>query len=64
MKRFAIIFAAFAAFAAAFRPAAHPQPSPAAIIHPARATPQSVKQIDAAEQYNVWEMQQGAIGLD
>lgn len=64
MKRFAIIFAAFLAFAAAFRPAAHPQQAPASIVQPHRATPQSVKQIDAAEQYNVWEMQQGAIGLD
>ena len=64
MKRFAIIFAAFVAFAAAFRPAAHPQPAPAAIVHPQHATPQSVQQIDAAEQYNVWEMNQGAIGLD
>jgi len=64
MKRYAIIFAAFVAFAAAFRPAAHPQPAPAAIVQPHRATPQSVKQIDAAEQYNVWEMNQGAIGLD
>ena len=64
MKRIAIIFAAFVAFAAAFRPAAHPQPAPAAIVHSHRATPQSVRQIDAAEQYNVWEMQQGAMGLD
>lgn len=64
MKRIAIIFAAFLAFAAAFRPAAHPPQAPAAIVQPHRATPQSVKQIDAAEQYNVWEMQQGAIGLE
>ncbi len=64
MKRFATIFAAFLAFAAAFRPAAHPQPAPAAIVHPARANSQSVKQIDAAEQYNVWELQQGALGMD
>lgn len=64
MKRYAIIFAVFVAFAAAFRPATHPQPAPAAIVHPHRAAAQSVKQIDAAEQYNVWELQQGAIGLD
>jgi len=64
MKRIAITFAAFLAFAAAFRPAAHPQQSPAAIVQPHRAIPQSVRQIDAAEQYNVWEMNQGAIGLD
>lgn len=64
MKRFAITLAAFVAFAAAFRPAGHPQPAPAAVVHPHRATPQSVRQIDAAEQYNVWELQQGAIGLD
>ncbi|HEX5242989.1 MAG TPA: hypothetical protein VFW23_06955 [Tepidisphaeraceae bacterium] len=64
MKRYAIIFAAFVAFAAAFRPAAHPQPAPAAIVHPARATSQSVKEIDAAEQYNVWELQQGALGMN
>jgi|GEM_PF-4602302 len=64
MKRIAITFAAFLALAAVLRPAAHPQPAPAAIVHAARENPQSVKQIDAAEQYNVWELQQGALGMD